>query len=122
MRKSHKNKLLINIFVVVAIFGGIILMMDQCFKSNARIEEQKDNSIYIGWRSPTSEEIGKISVILGSNNISGCGEYRVGEYKGETKIACSSDGSNWVYYDIWEHSEDVNKTPTDQSARFNKPN
>lgn len=84
---------------------------------------EKDTSpIHISWNSPTSSDIGTIAPILAASGIGGCGEFYVGTHKGETKIACTSDGVNFIYYDIWESIEKVNRTPTEIYERYNKPN
>lgn len=85
-------------------------------------ETQKDTSpIHISWKSPSPDDLRTIGPILGGNGVTGCGSFYVGRYKGETKVACTRGGKDFIYYDIWEASENVNRTPTDQYERFNAP-
>lgn len=124
MRKKRPYNWLKTLIVFIVIFCGIIFMMDRCFKSNAKRHQLSLNPtpISINWRTPTTQDIRLIGPILGGNGIKGCGVFRVGEYKGETKVACTRDDVNWIYYDIWEATERVNRTPTEQYSRFNTPN
>ncbi|MDM1049368.1 hypothetical protein [Sphingobacterium hotanense] len=112
--RPSKPNYLIGILIIAA-FGVLTFLCTR--------KEKDDNSpIVIDWHSPSLEELRLIGPILGGNGITGCGVFKVGTYKGETKVACTRDDVNWIYYDIWEASQAVNRTPTDQYSRFNSPN
>ncbi len=107
-----KKVLLISIVSIVVILYLI-----------GRNDQKERTKMSIYWSSPTSEQIGEISTILSANNITGCGDYRVCDLgRGEIKIACSSDGTTWTFYDIWTGIEKVNITPIEESNNFPIPN
>jgi len=57
--------------------------------------------------------------ILVSNNIVGCGEYKV--YKmspNDYLLACTRDGKNWKYYELKLNEKSVEKY---KSININKP-
>ncbi len=107
------KKVLLIFIVVIVVILYLIGRNDQ--------KSRTERAIY--WSSPTSEQIGEISTILSSNQITGCGDYRVCDMgNGELKLACSSDGNSWTFYDIWTRIDKVNITPTEESKMFPIPN
>ena len=63
-----------------------------------------------GWKDDINEDFTKISKALVSHNIKGCGEmYYTEAQKDEYVVACSRDGVNFEYYDVWPRIDEVGK-------------
>lgn len=76
-------------------------------ESVIKVNEIKGSN-FIEWRSPKTREFAPIGRVLVSNNIEGCGEYKVfQESSNQYLIACTRDGKNWNYYKVRLNSNTV---------------
>ncbi len=124
MEKSNTNQieaLLFNKWTKLIVGVLILFLVYKMTTDKSTPENLKRETSTIDWHTPNNDELLMIGRILGGNGITGCGSYFVGQYDGETKVACTRDGLNFIYYDIWEASEKVNRTPTEQYEKFNQP-
>ena len=79
-------------------------------------------SNYIEWRSPKTEEFAPIGRVLVSNNIEGCGEYKVYlRSSNQYLLACTKDGKNWKYHMLDIITESVTLVPSNILKRIKAP-
>lgn len=95
-------------FKCLLILLTISLLYYSCYESG--VSNSPDSKFSASWESPSSDEIVSFGQILIKNNIEGCGEYQVKrkiDSKGEFLLACTSDGSTWSYYLVYQFTGKV---------------
>ena len=105
-----KALIIFGCFILVIVFFSVLGAGREDKNKKEKIEEKITpptfhlfGETYSGeWKDEQNEDFIKIAKTLVAHNITGCGEmYYAEASKDEYVVACTRDGVNFNYYDVW---------------------
>jgi hypothetical protein len=106
-----------------AVGGIILLIILYIMGSNGSGGVITDDRTYSEkWRTPYRSELREIGKIITQNGIKVCGEYYLKEIEtNEYIIACSADGTTWVYFVVYTNLEKIYRANDEMESKLYPP-